>query len=254
MIRTAYLRVYLPEDRSPVRHLPLVEHHEVPVYEGLYGLTVESMAEDGIVARWRDARYVCPRTPRLRMLEGVLAVRRAYRQLGSAAVIPEDVARAAARELEALREEDPGTRAHILTSAWHVPLRWFVPFDPVAKELVGGGHYASIRYRIEYRQAMHRIERSLRILESVDIPESVVSEVRELSEWLDDFPTDAMVELDYGSVGGGFSESELIVDESVRDIWEALASLEDRDWTAAGEAYATLVTRWAAPMAVSYSN
>ncbi len=254
MIKTAFLRVYLPEDRLPVRYLARVDHHEVPVYDGLYGLIAEPMSEDGIVALWKDSRYVCPRTPRLRMLEGVLAVRRAYRQLGSAPVIPEDVGRAAARELEALREEDPGTRAHILTSAWHVPLRWFVPFDPMGKELVGRGTHASVRYRIAYGQAMNRIQRCLEILGSVDIPESIVSEVRELFDWLDDFPADAMVELDYGSVGAGFSETELIMDESVRDIWEALVSLEEGDWNSAGNAYSALVTRWAAPMAVSYSN
>jgi hypothetical protein len=254
MIRTAFLRVYLPEDRVSVRDLVRVPHQEVQAYDGGYGITVESMSEDGIDAHWNGQVFVCPRTPRLRILEGVLAVRRAYGQLGSTSVVPEEVARAAARELEALREEDPAVRPYILTSAWHVPLRWFVPFDPLAKELVGGASHAGVRYRVEHRQAMGRLRRSLAILGSAEIPESIVSEVRELHGWLDDFPPDTMVELDYGSVAAGFSEAALIMDESVGEIWQALEALESGDWSAAGEAYANLVTRWAAPMAVSYSN
>lgn len=254
MIKTAHLRVYLPEDRSRVRDLHRVEHGEVPVYEAEYGIVGESMSEDGIVAHWCDQAYVCPRTPRLRILEGVLAVRRAYGQLGSASVIPEEVARSAARELEALREEDPATRAYILTSAWHVPLRWFVAFDPQGREIVGRGSHQTIRYRIDYRSAMDRIHRCLEILESVEIPESIVAEVNELRDWMNDFPADAMVELDYGSVGSSFTEMELILDESVDDIWKALEALERDDWASAGDAYGSLVTRWAVPMAVSYSN
>jgi hypothetical protein len=254
MIRTAFLRVYLPEDRLGVRGLARVGHHEVQVYDGGYGITVEPMSEDGIGSHWNGRGYVCPRTPRLRILEGVLAVRRAYGQLGSASVVPEEVARAAARELAMLREEDPAARAHILTSAWHVPLRWFVPFDPSAKELVGAGSRSSIRYRVGYRQAMDRLRRCLEILGSVEVAEAIAAEVRELREWLDGFPADAMVELDYGSVAAAFSEPALIMDSSVAEVWRALDALAGGDWSAAGEAYASLVTRWAAPMAVSSSN
>jgi hypothetical protein len=156
--------------------------------------------------------------------------------------------------LEALKEEDPALRAHILTSAWHVPLRWFVPFSGERRELVDRLGYQTIRYRTEYREAMDRLRRCLWILRSSDIPESIVTEVAELDEWMEDFPADAMVELDYGAVGADFSSTDLAFDRSVEDLWDSLEALEDGDWEAAGQAYGSLVTRWAPAMAVSYSN
>src|SRR5690606_1389455 len=95
------------------------------------------MSDDAFVAEWQGRRYQCPRTPRLRMLEGVLAVRNAYTHLGSGAVVPERVAAAARVELEQLQAASPALRSHILTSAWHVPVRWFVPFVTARKEVVG---------------------------------------------------------------------------------------------------------------------
>jgi hypothetical protein len=107
---------------------------------------------------------------------------------------------------------------------------------------------------VGYRQAMNRLRRCLEILGSVEVAEAIAAEVRELREWLDGFPADAMVELDYGSVAAAFSEPALIMDSSVAEVWRALDALAGGDWSTAGEAYASLVTRWAAPMAVSSSN
>ncbi len=188
------------------------------------------------------------------MLEGVLAVRSAYVHLGRASVIPEDVARSAARELEALREEDPSVRAHILTSAWHVPMRWFVPFSGDRREIVDRAGYQTIRYRNDYRDAIDRLIRGLEILRAAGIPDSIVSEVEELAEWMNDFPADSMVELDYGEVGSNFTATDLAFDRSAEDLWDSLQALDEGDWDGAGEAYAALITRWAPSMAVSYSN
>jgi hypothetical protein len=254
MIKSSHLRVYLPEDTRAVRGLDQVERAEVAAFQADLGLMVEPMQDTGLRTEWSGRKYVCPRTPRLRMLEGVLAVRRAYGQLGRASVIPEDVARSAARELEALKEEDPSLRAHILTSAWHVPLRWFALFSDDRREVVERPGYQTIRYRTDYREAMDRLHRCLTILRRSEIPESIVAEVAELGEWMNDFPADAMVELDYGTVGGDFSTSDLTFDRSAEDLWDSLEALEDGDWQTAGQAYAALVTRWAPAMAVSYSN
>ncbi len=254
MIRTAYLRVYVPEQHAPASGLTQVGRGDVPVFISDLGLMVESMGEDGLRADWKGKVFVCPRTPRLRMLEGVLAVRRAYGGVGGTSVIPEETARAAAEELQALQDENPSIRPYILTSAWHVPFRWFVPFSPLVREVVERNGVRSLRYRVPHREAMERVSTALEILRRSDIPDSIISELEELGDWLSDFPAEAMVELDYGSVSGNFSDAELALDQSVEDVWDSLDALDVGDWDTAGTAYASVVSRWAPSMSVSYSN
>lgn len=252
VIKSAHLRVYVPDDES--EGLPLVGSEQVVPFTGRYGIIGEPLTEDAFVAHWCGRRYVCPRTPKLRVLEGVLAIRRAYRQLGDAEVIPEAVARAARRELEALRIDRPDLRSHILTSAWHVPLRWFVPFDPFSKELVGDGRRSTIRYRVLHREGMQRLQRALRILSESGMPDGVATEVNELFSWLEGFPGEAMVELDYGSVADLFDDVELVMDESVAEVWASLEALESGNAEKAMDHYSSLISRWASPMAVTYSS
>ena len=254
MIKTAHLRVWLPAGESRFGRLPLAVAPERPPVQGSYGLVGESLADDVLTARWQQADWVCPRTPRLRILEGVLAIRNAYRELGNAEVIPEDTARAARRELAAIQEADPEARPHILTSAWHVPVRWFVPFEPKSKEVVGTGGHTTVRYRVSHPEALRRLDRATEILADTDIPDSVTSEVSELRSWLSAFPSRSMVELDYGNVATMFSETDLILDESVEEVWTSLDALAHGNWIKASEAYRTVVGRWALPMAVTYSN
>lgn len=255
MIKTAHLRVYRPALRSPFAELPVAGRVRRVPFAGPYGIVGETLTEDVLLAEWGDRTYLCPRTPRLRVLEGVLAIRRAYRELGAVGgVVPEEVAAMARRELDALHEGRPGVRAHILTSAWHVPIRWFVPFDPKTKEIVGGKAGSTVRYRVEHPEAMARVDRAIEILAEAEMPESVTAEVRELRTWLSDFPPDSMIELDYGSVSGMFSESDLILDESVSEVWAAIDALEHGNWQRAGDRYGSVVARWSAPMAIAYSN
>jgi hypothetical protein len=254
VIKTAHLRVWLPATESRFGELPQAIAPDRAPVQGSYGLVAESLADDVLTARWKEVEWVCPRTPRLRMLEGVLAIRNAYRELGNAEVIPEDTARAARRELAAIQEADPEVRAHILTSAWHVPVRWFVPFEPRSKEVVGAAGHTTVRYRVSHPVALRRLDRASEILADTDIPESITSEVSELRSWLADFPAMSMVELDYGTVATMFSEADLILDESVEEVWTSLDALAHGNWMKASEAYRSVVGRWALPMAVTYSN
>jgi hypothetical protein len=253
VIKAAYLRVYLPVAEGADTGTSVRDRLDIPV-AGRYGLISEPLDEGAIGVEWGGRRYRCPRTPRLRILEGVLAIRRAYRQLGEAEVVPEGVARAARRELEAIRSEDPTLRAHILTSAWHVPFRWFVPFDPATRELVGDGDGMSVRYRTLHHEGMDRLRRAIGILDRSGLGEGVAGEVVELMDWLAGFPPDALVELDYGSVSHLFDETDLVLDDSAADVWASLEALERGDRRAAMEHYANLVTRWSAAMAVTYSS
>ncbi|MGH8874579.1 MAG: hypothetical protein ACRDVM_04925 [Acidimicrobiia bacterium] len=258
MIKTAFLRVYLPVDRPEVARLEEAAPHLPPTGTlrrlTEFGLLSETMADDGWMAEWQGRRFVCPRQPRLRVLEGLLAIRNAYREIGGGLLIPEATARRAAAQLRALHARRPDARSYILTSPWHVPLRWFVPFQPEERELIDVTGGVSIRYRASRLEALERLETAFGVLEDVDMPDTITGELVELAAWLGDFPSEALVELDYGSVAGLFPEADLYLDDSVAEVWESLDALGRRDWETAGEHYLSVVTRWSRALAVTYSN
>ena len=112
MTQAAYLRVYLSSETvDAAGGLPPPPHRLEGGPRRLrvtdYGLLAESLSDDALIAVWGGAEFVCPRTPRVRMLEGVLAFHHAYREMGGDAVIPESVARRAATELRGLVEGVP---------------------------------------------------------------------------------------------------------------------------------------------------
>lgn len=253
MIKTSHLRVYLPAERlAPMPEADTV--HLYPPRDLTFAIAAVPMSDDAFVADWQGRRYQCPRTPRLRMLEGVLAVRHAYTHLGAGAVVPERVAMAARAELERLYAESPALRSHILTSAWHVPVRWFVPFVTAGKEVVGGSEPVRIRYRCDQRTAMANLDWAVEVLTGVEPLEHLVGEVRELRRWLGEFPTTSMAELDYGSVASMFPETELVMDDSVDQIRGALAALDRGNVGSAIHRYHRVVSRWAPSSSISASN
>lgn len=253
MIKTSHLRVYLPSER--LGPIPEADALLLGAPRDLtYAIAAVPMSEDAFVAEWRGKRYLCPRTPRLRMLEGVLAVRHAYTHLGGTTVIPERVAEAARTELDRIHSESPAARAHILTSAWHVPIRWFVPFLTSTKEIVGGPSSVRVRYRCDQREAMANLDWAVAALSGVDPMDHVVNEVRELRRWLGEFPTTSMVELDYWTVASMFSETDLVMDDSADEIRCAIHALERGNVLSAVRKYHRVTMRWAESLAISSSN
>jgi hypothetical protein len=65
-----------------------------------------------------------------------------------------------------------------------------------------------------------------------------------LEAWLDAFPEESIVELDYGTVSDLFPADALADDHSAADARHALDALERGDVVKAGAAYATLSDRW----------
>jgi hypothetical protein len=212
------------------------------------------MIEDAWITDWKGGRYVCPRHPHLRVLEGVLALFNHLEVFGRAVIIPEEVARQADRELRRLRAHDPDIRSHILTSAWHVPVRWLVPFAPDERLYLDNGRFGSIRYRTTLSKGQLRVKRAAEVMVNAGLPENLVTEVNNLGVWLSDFPSEAMLELDYAGVAEMFDPSSLVVDESVADVWSSIDALAQGNLEEAGRFYAELMTRWASAFAVSFSN
>jgi hypothetical protein len=252
VIRTAELRVYEPSPDASERLPPEPRPPGAPTM-GAYGLIGESFDDRAHVIVWHGRRYVCRRRTRLRVLEGVVAIDRAHGALG-VGFVPETVATRARLELAELLETDPHARSAILTSAFHVPLRWFVPFDPSERLLESHPSAPGVRYRTDLAAARSRVGRALAVLRSAGVPDAVADEVAGLDAWLAGFQGDRVLELDYGGVARMFSLAELEADRSAADVWNTIEALADEDWVRAGEHYGTLVARWSDSMAVCYSS
>jgi hypothetical protein len=257
MTATAYLRVYLPEATVLSEGLVLPEVNSEST-ESLraasgVGLVRGSMRDDVLIADWNGERYGCPRRPLLRAMEGLLAFRTAYAGIGGELLVPDRFAQKAAAHLEAIYEQ-PLARSFILTSAWHVPMRWFSAFDSTEREVIEADGHKSIRYRTLQHEAADRLEEALGVLRDVGIEGGVVAEVEELAEWIAGHPEDSLVELDYGSVSRLFDDADLLLDESASEIWESITALASDDWETATTHYVAVAMRWAGPMAVAFSS
>jgi hypothetical protein len=253
MIPTSALRVYVTERTLPgqvVAEIPLMPH----LTNETFGLIAEPMGDDALLAEWNGARFLCPRFPRLRILEGLLAFHSAYAEIGGDLIVPERIALRAALELEKLRDRQPSARSHILTAPWHVPMRWFVAFGATERELLVRPGGTTIRYRTSLVQATDRVASALDTLRGAGFDDVVTDELDELREWLEEFPATAMVELDYGDVARLLTDEDLVFDETAGDLHASLEALDVDDLRTAGEHYSRAVDRWAPLMAVAHSS
>ena len=255
MAPAAYLRVYLPERRyrRPLEHVIAADSAPV-LTRGEFGLISESARDDAFVIEVAGERFVCPRYPRLRMLEGLLAFRNAYDPATSSTLVPEGVAERAAAELDRIYSRHPGMRSHILTSPFYVPLRWFAAFDPSERAIAQSVDGLSIRYRTSLGDAIDRLERVVAVLDDAGFDDGTVEQVSDVVDWMRPFSRAAVLELDYAGVAALFTEAELALDESASDVLASIDALERGDLEAAGEAYAAAASRWAHAQALSHAN
>jgi hypothetical protein len=256
MAVAAYLRVYVRSDRigEPAAIAVSAIRSRRLLMNGAYGVWEESLRDDAFVLHVDGRRYVCPRTARLRMLEGVLAFRNAYQGPTASLLVPEAAAERAASELRRIQDRFPGVRSHILTSAFAVPLRWFAAFDPTERALVEVDGVTSIRYRTRIADAARRLHRTVEVLDAAGFDEVVIDPVEELVSWVDEFSGEAILELDYGGVARLFSSADLALDESAADLAASLDALEAEDYEQAGEHYGAAVARWSHAQSLAYVN
>jgi hypothetical protein len=243
--KSAFLRVYAPEVSG--------SSEPVPGFVRSYGILSEEEGDSHWTVEWGGRRLVCPRNLRLRVLESTVAFANAFRGLG-AGLIPEGAAQAADRELKAYHRSHPEHRSHILTSAWHVPVRWFAAFDSTEKEAYEGPSGPRLRYRTDIDRARSRLERAHEVLTKLAVFVGPAEELEQLSSWLEPFPEGSMVELDYGDVSELFDSQDLVFDDSCDQVNQSIDALEAGDMMRAGECYGRVVTRWAPAFSVTFSN
>lgn len=250
VVRSAHLRIYMPIERIGTFESRPYKGRSIVRVDGEF-MWDEPTADDAFTAEWKGRTYACPRYPRLRMLEGVVAF---WQDNPGSGLLSELAARRAAQELARIRSEAPAARSYILSAAWHVPLRWFAAFKPGEREMYTASHGPSIRYRTSVRTAVRRMARAVEILEEAGFDDAVVDDVREVERWLREFSADGMVELDYGTVARLFDSGTLVLDESAAEVARSLEALKTYDYEEAGMAYAEVASRWAPAQALAYVN
>jgi hypothetical protein len=189
-------------------------------------------------------------------------------------VLPAAEVELAAGEHERWLAQHPDARAHILTSRWVVPVRWFLPFHRDERRLqlgtrprpASGAEPAgaaagpvtavgrSLVYRTEMAQARRRMARALAVLRRAFDSGPVVGAVESLGRWLEEFHPRSVVELDYGGIVDLRSDAELRADDSVGDVAEALGAIADGDADNATRAYDRVIERWRIAHRVESAN
>lgn len=213
-----------------------------------------SVADGAFVRRSEDKVYLCPWRTRLRMLVGLLAFRGTLPEEVADAFVDDEVARRAARELAEISDTHPDVRSHILHANWHVPLRWFAAFDPAERILTEDRNGLRVRYETTLAQARDRLERAVDILDESWLDDGVAEALRELREWVADFPSEGLLELDYGSVAAMFENDDLVDDRSADEVWSCLDALQVGDADRAARTFANLSDRWATARAHEAMN
>ena len=132
MIKTAYFRAYLPATRVGALPSAREKDGERPVMHDGTFIWTESTADDAFYTVWQGEQYACPRNTRIRMIEGALAFMRTY---PSMYLVSEVERLQLVAELSELRNATSLSRSYILSSPWHIPLRWFSAFAPVEREM-----------------------------------------------------------------------------------------------------------------------
>ena len=141
--------------------------------------------------------------------------------------------------------------AHILTSNWSIPPRWFALFSP--NERLRGinedGHFTILRTAIS--NAKRRCTLTHQAVLGAFGEGVVEGEVAELLAWLEMFDGRSIVELDYGGLATYLNdqlvnsgELGLEADSSVEDVATSIAGLASGDGALASEGYEKLVSRW----------
>jgi hypothetical protein len=229
--------------------------------------------------RWADGiTYVCPWQTRLRSWLALSRLRATAGPLLSDAFAPRQAAQAAEEFARWEAREGP-PRVYIRTSAWSVPLSWFVPFAPTERWLVlgtpaAGDHRGqataaatrALVYATAMSQARRRLARSLataRRLSGSRLAESepavaallrVGTELEEIGRWLEEFHPHSLVELDYGGLVQLLDDGALRSDQSAAEVSAAVNALASKELELAAAMHQRLRARWRALEAIELGS
>ncbi len=241
VIEVAYLRMYRPAEEV---RLPVTSGGGDVPRLGMAVLTTESQEADAWEAEWNGQLWRCPRTPRRRMLESVVAHHRATERFG-VGMIAEEVAATARRELARIRA-GTSSPAPSMAAPWCPPLRWFVAFSPEDQ-------VEPMLLRVGAETGRERLEEAAAAGRDVGLPSPLVDELTDLAEWVRS-AEGGMLELDYVGVGRRLDPVTAALDDTVSEVCSAVQCLANGEVAEAVSFYTRAMTRWAPLQAIAYSS
>ena len=132
-------------------------------------------------------------------------------------------------------------RVHTRASTWGIPFSWFClfqesdPTDVVEAE----GHIVTVRIRASIADALERVRYAVAHLALAAPDLDMLEDLTQLTEWLELFHPESVVELDYGAVA-----DKVYPDDSPMDVRLGIECLAEGDMTGAAAAYRRLASRW----------
>lgn len=190
-----------------------------------------------------DRRYVCPLQYDVRAASGMRVLAEQLPPAVVDALLPGGALRARLEAIGAARRTPT-----VVDAPWAVPLAWFVCFSDRERRLLDPdeGDAPRLLHLTTVGTAIDRVERAVEAMDVVDDAADLLEDVADLAEWLEAFPTDALLELDYAGLTRLLSAEQLAADRSAHEVWKALEALEDGDLLAAVAYWGVLRGRWTA--------
>ncbi|PNI08417.1 hypothetical protein CXX84_10845 [Arthrobacter sp. AFG7.2] len=156
-------------------------------------------------------------------------------------LIPEEQRDKHQERIDQVKARDGSIRVHTRASTWGIPFSWFSLFmESDRKDVVeAGGRIVTVRVWAPITEALERARYAVANLALAAPDLDMLDDLSQLTEWLELFHVDSMVELDYGAVA-----DKVYPDDSPMDIRLGIECLAEGDMTGAAAAYRRLASRW----------
>ncbi|MEU6427052.1 hypothetical protein ABZ860_14255 [Microbispora sp. NPDC046973] len=227
----------------------------------------ERESPNAYLRRVEETLYVCPWQSRLRSWLAFASFRGSVPVKLASRFVPQAIAEQTADDFDRFKRGEQSLRTHIRTTAWHVPIAWFVPFDSAERWLVLGSEQAAepaaqttaapprnMLYVTSMAQARRRVARALVVIRRHVGQVAALTEVEEVGRWLEEFHPHSLVELDYGGLVHLMDDRTLQGDQSVAEVATALAGLDNGQEELAFAMYQRVILRWRSIRALESAN
>lgn len=156
-------------------------------------------------------------------------------------LLPEAAREAHQNRLDPDELADAIDKVHTRAATWGVPFSWFalVHEDDHSDVIEDDGRVLTVRIAVPLRQAVERAGAATNNLVAAAPELDLLSDLAELSTWMENFHENSIVELDYGGVA-----DVVYPDESPYDVRQGIEALAEGDMTGAAAAYRRLASRW----------
>jgi len=156
-------------------------------------------------------------------------------------LIPEEQRDKHQERIDQVKARDGSVRVHTRASTWGIPFSWFSLFmESDHKDVVeAGGRIVTVRVWARITDALERARYAVANLALAAPDLDMLDDLAQLTEWLELFHVESMVELDYGAVA-----DKVYPDDSPMDIRLGIECLAEGDMTGAAAAYRRLASRW----------